>query len=147
MKKFELFQENSSSKIQILVLAGIVLICVMNILTLKNSTTWILSDGRTSLKPSKSDFCLHFGTQLVSKRVSDKIVAEDIFSSISNNKYSAFEFDGSERVFGVFENEAGCEVSIKDTLGIRVFKIGIRDNKRWPSIGFELFSIYEGKGE
>lgn len=148
MSKLDLLSENNNSKLSLFILFFLVLNFIISIFLFSKRETYILANGAESQTPSKSDFCSVVGKQLINKKISDKVVAPDIYSAITEKNYSAMEFDGTERLFGISEKDDQCEISIKDSLGVRVFKLTLIQNKEWPSLGYLLSGIYETvKGE
>ena len=96
--------------------------------------------GRTYVKESswlvsetpRRDFCSMVASQIVQKNVSRILVEEGLFELITRNNYEALPFSGKEKLSGIWSNDKGCKVILKDELGLRSFDFTLEDSGKYP---------------
>ncbi len=80
----------------------------------------------------KRDFCSMLATQMIRKNVSPILVEEGLYELISMDNYDALNFNGKEKLTGIWSNDKGCKVYLKDHLGTRSFDFILEDSEEHP---------------
>jgi hypothetical protein len=113
----------------------VVIVCSISVLihillsTISPEKVYIARTGEEYLSPSRTDFCLLFGEQLIKKKVHPLMIDEGMHKQLSKNNYEIMEFSGNERIFSISEKKDGCSLVLKDDIGLRIFELSLKAEK------------------
>lgn len=81
-----------------------------------------------SPEASKRDFCSMAMNQVISKKLSKKIITESLYSQVVNDNYKNLYFEGEEVVDSVFTRDRICKIIVKTNNGIRSFDFTLEES-------------------
>ena len=124
MSGIKIFAEKlMDKKLSFYLMINIALTAVVLFLILINYSGKLFIREAQGLSPeaSKRDFCSMAMNQVITKKLSKKIITESLYSQVVNDNYKNLYFEGEEVVDSVFTKESICKVIVKTKDGIRSF--------------------------
>lgn len=124
MGGIQLFKDKvKDEKISLLLVLNFIFTIIVLVISLFNVTKQLVlveAEGLTT-DASKRDFCSLVTTQLIEKKLSKKIITENLFGLVTNDNYKALYFDGEEKISGIWSSDDSCKVLVTTKTGLRSF--------------------------
>ncbi|MBY0415268.1 MAG: hypothetical protein K2Q18_13945 [Bdellovibrionales bacterium] len=131
MTAVKIFAEKLMDKKQsVYSIVNIILTIIVLALILINYSRHLFIREAQGLSPeaSKRDFCSMAMNQVITKKLSKKIITESLYSQVVNDNYKNLYFEGEEVVDSVFTKESICKVIVKTKDGIRSFDFTLEES-------------------
>jgi hypothetical protein len=92
---------------------------------------------------TQRDFCFMAMTEMIQKKVSPKIINDELYALVKEDNYKNLLLSGKEKITGLWSRQKSCKLLIKDKI-IRSFDLFLEEDASHPFY-FLIYRIRENE--
>jgi hypothetical protein len=129
---FSIDQDNEKRQSRCLNISLCLIVINTILLGYVSAQRFFISEAKIiSNEPSKRDFCFLLMNQMIHKKLSPKLLEENLFDLVISDNYSALFFKGNEKISGIWSGEESCKVMVQGKVP-RSFDFYLTTDGKYP---------------